>query len=57
MIDAYASYATSRRLRDAKLVLYSDAGHGFLFQHHADFAAEVNAFLGSGGAAANGRAL
>jgi pimeloyl-ACP methyl ester carboxylesterase len=48
MIDAHASYAMSRRVRDAKLVLYSDAGHGFLFQHPEDFAREVNAFLGPG---------
>jgi hypothetical protein len=26
--------------------IYPDAAHGFLFQHHEDFAADVNAFLG-----------
>jgi pimeloyl-ACP methyl ester carboxylesterase len=26
--------------------IYPDAGHGFLFQHHAEFAADVEAFLG-----------
>ncbi|MET9297001.1 alpha/beta hydrolase [Streptomyces sp. NPDC003077] len=46
MIHAYATYAMSQRLPDAKAVLYSDAGHGFLFQHPQDFAREVNAFLG-----------
>jgi pimeloyl-ACP methyl ester carboxylesterase len=45
MIDAYASFAMVRVLPDAKLVLYSDAGHGFLFQHVEDFAREVLAFL------------
>jgi pimeloyl-ACP methyl ester carboxylesterase len=45
MIDAYASFAMVRALLDAKLVLYSDAGHGFLFQHIEDFAREVLAFL------------
>jgi len=45
MIDAYASYAMAGRLPDAKVVLYSDAGHGFLFQHIADFTREVDAFL------------
>jgi pimeloyl-ACP methyl ester carboxylesterase len=45
MIDAYASFAMVRALPDAKLVLYSDAGHGFLFQHIEDFAREVLAFL------------
>ncbi|MCZ9343102.1 alpha/beta hydrolase, partial [Streptomyces sp. TRM76130] len=46
MIHAYATYAMSQRLPDAKVVLYSDAGHGFLFQHPEDFAREVNEFLG-----------
>lgn len=45
MIDSYASYAMSKCLPDAKVVLYSDAGHGFLFQHIADFAHDVNRFL------------
>ncbi|MHC5905340.1 alpha/beta fold hydrolase [Streptomyces sp. S6] len=45
MIHAYATYAMSQRLPDAKVVLYSDAGHGFLFQHPEDFAHEVNRFL------------
>jgi pimeloyl-ACP methyl ester carboxylesterase len=30
---------------DAKLVLYPDAGHAFLFQYHEEFAREVLAFL------------
>ncbi|MCX8564334.1 alpha/beta hydrolase [Mycolicibacterium mucogenicum] len=46
MINSYASYAMSQKLPDAKVVLYSDAGHGFLFQHIDDFAGEVNRFLG-----------
>jgi hypothetical protein len=25
--------------------IYPDSGHGFLFQHHAEFAADVEAFL------------
>jgi pimeloyl-ACP methyl ester carboxylesterase len=45
MIHAYATYAMSQRLPDAKVILYSDAGHGFLFQHPEDFAHEVNRFL------------
>jgi hypothetical protein len=24
--------------------IYPDSGHGFLFQHHAEFAADVEAF-------------
>jgi pimeloyl-ACP methyl ester carboxylesterase len=45
MIHAYATYAMSQKLPDAKVILYSDAGHGFLFQHPQDFAHEVNRFL------------
>jgi pimeloyl-ACP methyl ester carboxylesterase len=45
MIDAYASYAAVRELPNAKLVLYSDAGHAFLFQHLDDFTREVTSFL------------
>ena len=29
----------------AGLPNYPDAAHGFLFQHHAEFAADVEAFL------------
>lgn len=46
MINSYASYAMSQRLPDAKVLLYSDAGHGFLFQHITDFARDINRFLG-----------
>jgi pimeloyl-ACP methyl ester carboxylesterase len=45
MIHAYASYAMSQRLPNGKVVLYSAAGHAFLFQHHEDFAREVLEFL------------
>ncbi|MEU0497472.1 alpha/beta hydrolase [Mycobacterium sp. NPDC006124] len=45
MINSYATYAMSQKLPDAKVVLYSDAGHGFLFQHVEDFAHEVDRFL------------
>lgn len=45
MIDAFASYAAVQELPNAKLVLYSDAGHAFLFQHLEDFTAEVKTFL------------
>jgi hypothetical protein len=26
--------------------IYPDSAHGFLFQHHAEFVADVHAFLG-----------
>ena len=44
-IDAFASYSAAQELPDAKLVLYSDAGHAFLFQHLEDFSTEVKNFL------------
>ncbi len=47
MNPAYQTYAMTQRLPRAKAVVYSDAGHGFLFQHHADFAALVLHFLAS----------
>jgi pimeloyl-ACP methyl ester carboxylesterase len=33
-------------LPDARLKIYPDSAHGFLFQYHSEFAADVNAFLG-----------
>ncbi len=45
MIDAFASYAAVQELPNAKLVLYSDAGHAFLLQHVDDFSREVTSFL------------
>ncbi|MGW0434838.1 alpha/beta fold hydrolase [Micromonospora sp. NPDC003197] len=45
MIDAWGSWAMSQKLPDTKLVIYGDAGHGFLFQHAEDFGREVLAFL------------
>jgi pimeloyl-ACP methyl ester carboxylesterase len=35
----------SQRLPNTKLVIYGDAGHGFLFQHAEDFGREAMAFL------------
>lgn len=45
MISAFASYAMSQRLPNAKVILYSDAGHAFLFQHAQEFGHEVLRFL------------
>ena len=36
----------AERLPNARLSIYPGANHGFLFQYPAEFAAEVNAFLG-----------
>ncbi|MBB2903214.1 pimeloyl-ACP methyl ester carboxylesterase [Kineococcus radiotolerans] len=46
MINAYATYAMTTVLPNARALLYSDAGHAFLFQHPAEFGAEVLSFLG-----------
>jgi len=41
------SYLLARHVPNARLSIYPDAGHGFLFQYPAEFGAEVNAFLGT----------
>lgn len=46
MIHAYNSYAMSQRMPNARLLLYPDAGHGFLFQHPDHFGRQINEFLG-----------
>jgi pimeloyl-ACP methyl ester carboxylesterase len=45
MIHAFASYSAVEHLPSAKLVLYSDAGHAFLFQHLEGFVRELKDFL------------
>lgn len=45
MLPAYRSYVLSQQAKDAKLVLYPDAGHAFLFQYIEDFASEIDRFL------------
>jgi pimeloyl-ACP methyl ester carboxylesterase len=45
MILPHYSYLLAGLIPQAKLKLYSDAAHGFLFQHHAEFAADVGGFL------------
>lgn len=39
------SYLLAGLLPDARLKIYPDAAHGFLFQHHGEFAADMHAFL------------
>jgi pimeloyl-ACP methyl ester carboxylesterase len=41
------SYLLAGLIPHARLKIYPDAAHGFLFQHHAEFAADVDAFLTS----------
>jgi pimeloyl-ACP methyl ester carboxylesterase len=49
MILPRYSYLLAGLLPDARLTIYPDSGHGFLFQHHARFAADVNDFLKEAG--------
>jgi len=45
MILPRYSHLLAGLLPDARLKIYPDSAHGFLFQHHAEFAADVLAFL------------
>jgi pimeloyl-ACP methyl ester carboxylesterase len=45
LMDAYHSYAMVRRLPNACLLMYGDAGHAFLFQHSEQFGNQVLEFL------------
>ena len=45
MILPRYSYLLAGLLPDARLKVYPDSAHGFLFQHSAEFAADVGAFL------------
>jgi pimeloyl-ACP methyl ester carboxylesterase len=49
MILPRYSYLLAGLLPDARLTIYEDSAHGFLFQHHGRFAADVHAFLDDGG--------
>jgi pimeloyl-ACP methyl ester carboxylesterase len=45
MILPHYSYLLAGLIPQASLKIYPDAAHGFLFQHAAEFAADVEAFL------------
>ncbi len=45
MILPRYSHLLAGLLPDARLTIYPDSAHGFLFQHHTRFAADVRAFL------------
>jgi pimeloyl-ACP methyl ester carboxylesterase len=45
MILPRYSYLLAGLIPHARVKIYPDSAHGFLFQHHAGFAAEVQAFL------------
>jgi pimeloyl-ACP methyl ester carboxylesterase len=45
MILPRYSYLLAGLLPNARITIYPDSAHGFLFQHHSQFAADVHAFL------------
>ena len=45
MILPHYSYLLAGLIPQARMKIYPDAAHGFLFQHHEEFAADVEAFL------------
>jgi pimeloyl-ACP methyl ester carboxylesterase len=49
MILPHYSYLLAGLIPHARAKIYPDSAHGFLFQHHAEFAADVEAFLTSAG--------
>jgi pimeloyl-ACP methyl ester carboxylesterase len=49
MILPHYSYLLAGLIPQAQVKIYPDSAHGFLFQHHAEFAADVEAFLSQPG--------
>jgi pimeloyl-ACP methyl ester carboxylesterase len=49
MILPRYSHLLAGLLADARVKIYPDSAHGFLFQHHEEFAADVHAFLEEAG--------
>ena len=45
MIPTPNSHLLAEHLPNAEIVIYPDAGHGFLFQYPAEFAKRVTEFL------------
>ncbi|WP_460148434.1 alpha/beta fold hydrolase [Pseudomonas sp. S2_A02] len=45
MVPTVNSIVLANRIPNAQLIIYEDAGHGGIFQHHADFVAKALAFL------------
>jgi pimeloyl-ACP methyl ester carboxylesterase len=45
MILPHYSYLLAGLVPQAQVKIYPDSAHGFLFQHHTEFAADVEAFL------------
>ena len=49
MILPHYSYLLAGLIPHARVKIYPDAAHGFLLQHHVEFAADVEVFLANGG--------
>jgi len=49
MILPHYSYLLAGLIPQARVKLYPDSAHGFLYQHHTEFAADVAAFLDEAG--------
>ena len=45
MILPHLSYLLTGLMPQARVKIYPEAAHGFLFQHHEEFARDVDAFL------------
>ena len=45
MVPTSNSRDMARRIPNAELVIYQDAGHGGIFQYHAEFVPKALAFL------------
>ncbi|WP_371736921.1 alpha/beta fold hydrolase [Rhodoferax sp. U11-2br] len=45
MVPTHNTYDLARRLPNTQLIIYPDAGHGGIFQFHADFVPSTLAFL------------
>jgi pimeloyl-ACP methyl ester carboxylesterase len=49
MVPTINSYVTAQRIKKGKLIVYPNAGHGFLYQYAEEFAADVERFLAKEG--------
>jgi pimeloyl-ACP methyl ester carboxylesterase len=45
MIPTFQSYALAQAIPNARLIIYPDSGHAFLFQYPREFCDEVIRFL------------
>lgn len=45
MVPTVNSTELASRIPNSQLIIYEDAGHGGIFQHHVDFVAKATAFL------------